>query len=50
MFNIPFFIVGSAAGAAPLSISIEFSTSYYYLATPDGTAFSTEYYYNPNIE
>jgi hypothetical protein len=51
MFNtIPFFIQGSISpGVAPLSIV--FNTSFFYLATEEGnTPYSTEYFYNPNIQ
>jgi len=48
MFGSPFFIQGSVPAAS--GITIDFSTSYYYLATDNGLVlFSTDYYYNPNI-
>ena len=50
MFNIPFFIVGPvSSGVAPFSM--EYVTSYYYVANENAdVTFSTEYYYSPAVE
>jgi hypothetical protein len=54
--TIPYLIAGkfpenSPPPPPPEEITIQFSTSYYYVPTEDGlTPLSTEFYYNPNIE
>jgi hypothetical protein len=53
MFTQTLFFFGDfqgATGPAPTPTEVEFSTTYYYIASEVAQeAFSTDYYYNPTI-